>query len=95
MFDRTESRAEYFFKDILPAEAFTRRPPEEKRDDEEVDKLIDEALRWCEEISEPDASIDNPSKFAENFDDRQPNVPLTTKVMNKIPNGLNPQKRGI
>lgn len=96
--DRTESRAKHFFKDILPEEAFTRKSTskEEKMVDEEsVDSLIKEALERCERVSELSTPANNPSKSAENFGSTQPNVPLTGKVIDKILNRLNPQKRGI
>lgn len=96
MFNRTESRAEHFFKDILPEEAFTRKPDKvEKVADEEVEKLIKEVLEHCEKISELSAPANTSSKSAENFGSTQPKVPLMCKIIDKIFNLLNPQKRGV
>lgn len=95
MFNRTESRAEHFFKDILPEEAFTRKPDKVEKVDEEVEKLIKEVLEQCEKISELSTPANNPSKSAENFGSTQPKAPLMCKTIDKIFNPLNPQKRGL
>ncbi len=93
LFERIESRAKHFFKDILPESAFDRKKPETNLDEEYLNRLVDEILRQCEEESKQfDELIDKTANLTENFDFNEPNVPLTGKALDEALEALNPQK---